>query len=303
MKILQNKITSYLSANFTEDETAWLVGSMFNYSDEIRDGHYIYKYAGTTGTNTVDTPSLDYLKLPSERKWIKIRPTNYYAMLDNETQTQTENTESIIITIATSNFDALSLLGLYAKDITIELTDNTTSEIVYTKNIDLIDTKAIIDFSTYAFNENQLLPSMYVDDIPLYVDGTLSITINNSGDTAKCGRLVCGRTYYIGDTGYGINLGQESYSTKETDVFGNTTLIHSNSLNLDSYEVNVPTNAIPNIRRRFKELDAVAILFIMDEKENSNLENLLNFGYYQSFNILIPNSVISTASLQIKGIL
>jgi len=303
VKILQNQITEYESANFSETETLWSDVATYNYGNQIRYGHFIYTYAGANTTNTTDNPEVDFAKLPTERKWIKTSPTNYYAMLDGETQTQTQNAETISITIATSNYDALSLLGLFAKSVSISLTDNATSEVVYEKDIDLIDTKAIIDFQTYAFNENQLLPSLYIDDIPLYIDGTLSITINNSGSTAKCGRLVCGRTYYIGDTGYGINLGQESYSTKETDVFGNTTLIHSNSLNLDSYEVNVLTSAVPNIRRRFKELDAVAILFIMDEKENSNLENLLNFGYYQSFNMLIPNSVLSTASLQIKGIL
>ncbi|MDQ7061566.1 MAG: hypothetical protein Q9M43_10730 [Sulfurimonas sp.] len=66
----------------------------------------------------------------------KIRPTNYFAMLDNETQTQTENAESIVITIDTSNFDTLSLLGLFATDIEITLTDNTSSQVVYTKTIE-----------------------------------------------------------------------------------------------------------------------------------------------------------------------
>ena len=303
MKILQNKIGDYLTANFTESETAWDSAATYNYGDEARDGHFIYKYAGADGTNTTDTPSVDYAKLPTQRVWIKISPTNYYAMLDTETQTQTNNADTIVIEISTVNYDAISLLGVVAQSVTLELRDDTTAEVYYTKTIEMLDYQGIVDFYSYCFDDIIFKPSLYVDDIPLYSNGILKITIDNTGATASCGRLVCGRTYYIGETGYGVNLGQESYSKKETDVFGNTTLVHSNSLNLDSYEVNVPTNSVPNIRRKFKELDAVAILFIMDESENSILENLLNFGYYQSFSILIPNAKLSTASLQIKGIL
>jgi len=303
MKILKNKISDYLTANFTESETLWVSSATYNYGDEARYGHFIYKYAGTSGTNTTDTPDVDYVKLPTTRVWIKVRPTNYYAMIDGETQTQTNNTDAIVIEISTSNYDAISLLGLVAKSVTIELRDGATSEIYYTKTIDMFDYIGIVDFYSYCFDDILLKPSLYIDDIPLYSSAILKITIDNTGSIASCGRLVCGRTYFIGDTGYGINLGQESYSKKVVDVFGNTTLVHSNSLNLDSYEVNVPTSSVPNIRRKFKELDAVPLLFIMDENANSTLENLLNFGYYQSFSILIPNSQISTASLQIKGIL
>jgi len=303
MKILQNKITDYSYANFTENETLWDSNATYNYEDEARDGHYIYAYAGNDGTNTTDAPSLDFLKLAQNRKWIKIRPSNYYAMLDNETKTQTEVNDKINIEIQVKNYDAISLLDLDATSVKISLTDNATSTEVYTKTIDMLDTSSIVDFYSYSFNEIGKKPSLYIDDIPLYSNATIKIVIDSNGSIAKCGRLVCGRTYYIGTTGYGANLNQESYSKKETDIFGNTSLAHSNSVNLDSYEVSVPTNSVPNIRRKFKELDAVAILFIMDESENSILDNLLTFGYYQSFSILIPDSQISTASLQIKGIL
>ena len=87
------------------------------------------------------------------------------------------------------------------------------------------------------------------------------------------------------------------------DEFGNTTLVHRGSVNLDSYEVQVPTQKIPLLKRKAQELDAIPILFVMDESPTSNTENLLNFGYWHSFSMLIPNSVKSSISLTIKGIL
>lgn len=303
MKILQNKIKDYTFANFSEDETVWDSALTYNYEQSARDGHFIYAYAGTDGTNSTLRPSEDWEKLPKERVWIKIRPTNYYAMLDGETQTQTRVKDVTQIEFPVNNYDAIALLDIVAESVHIELIDSVTWDVLYEHRSDMLDYTGIVDFYSYCFNTIEHRPSLYLDSLPLFNNALVRLTIENAGGTAACGRLVCGRTHYVGETGYGANLTQESYSKKERDIFGNTTLVHSNSLNLDSYEVYVPTQSIPNTRRKFKELDAVAILFIMDEQENSKLENLLNFGYYQSFSILIPDDQLSTASLQIKGIL
>ena len=62
MKILRNRITNYISANFDENETAWDSGATYKYADEVRYKHYIYKYAGSDDTNTDDDPETDYAK-------------------------------------------------------------------------------------------------------------------------------------------------------------------------------------------------------------------------------------------------
>lgn len=301
MKVLQNRATEFISTNFLENETAWSSTATYNYADERRDGHFIYKYAGDNGTNTIVSPALDSESLT--KKWVKIRPTNYYAMLDSETRTQTQNADTIAFSIASSNYDAISLLELNAVSVQVSLTDNSTQDVIYERTIDLTDNSAVIDFASYCFEPIVMLPSIYFDDLEMRSNATINVSINAIGGTAKCGRLVAGRTYYVGETGVGVNLGIESYSKKETDVFGNTSLVHSSSVNLDSYEVHIQTKAIPNIRRKMKELDAVALLFVMDEQEESELENLLNFGYWQQFNILLSDSRISTASITIKGLI
>ena len=302
MKVVRNQTTDYLTANFTESETAWTASpTVFNYADEIRDGHYIYKYAGASGTNTTDSPSVDYLLITPS--WVRIRPTNYYAMLDGDTNTQTENADTIVVTIADINYDSFSLLELEASSVSISLYDNTTLATVFNETFNLQDETDIIDFYTYCFTEFSFTPSVYTDSIPLHSDATLTVTIDNTGSIAKCGRLVFGRSFYVGDTGYGANLSLESYSRKITDEFGNTTLVHRDSVNLDSYEVQVPTQKIPTLKRKAKELDAVAVLFVMDESIDSGLENLLNFGYWDNFSMIIPNPIKSTISLTIKGIL
>jgi hypothetical protein len=301
MKIVENTVSDYLTANFTEDETLWLVGSTFNYADEIRYGHYIYKYAGTDGTNTTDNPYVDSLKVTPT--WVNIRPSNYYGMLDGKTSTQTENADTITVTLTCNNLDTISLLELDAVSVSLSLYDNDTAAVVYTEDFDLINNTEVIDFYTYAFEPFEYRPSIYTDALYLYTDATLTVVIDKTGSTAKCGRLVLGRSYYVGDVGYGASLTVESYSHKETDEFGNSTLIHRDSVNIDSYEIRVPTQKIPVLRRKGKSLDAIPILFVMDESSTSTVEHLLNFGYWDRFNMIVTNPVESTISLDIKGIL
>ena len=95
MKIVENKITDYLTINVTENETQWLITSLFEYGDYIRDGHFIYRYAGINNSNTDVSPYIDYETnknlVPT---WVLYGPTNYYAMLDGETSTRTISSRS-----------------------------------------------------------------------------------------------------------------------------------------------------------------------------------------------------------------
>ena len=159
MLIVENKTIDYISANFTENETAWDSGDTYNYSDEIRDGHFIYKYAGEDGTNTAQSPAVDVNNATA--KWVEIKPTNYYAMLDGKTATQTLNDDKIDITIEDINYDSISLIGLNAKDVQLILTDINNNEEVFNKTIELVDNTEIIDFFTYSFNEFDLITSIY----------------------------------------------------------------------------------------------------------------------------------------------
>lgn len=295
MRFCKNEITAYVSSNVTESETAWLLASIFNRGEEIRDGHYIYAYLGTDGTNSLLSPSNDPLL------WLVQRPTNYWAMLDGITSTQTSRADNITIEIATNNFDTLSLLELQAKSVILTLTVSAT--VVYTKTYDLQDESEIVDFYSYCFGDFNFKSSIYNQDIPLYLGGTLKIEIINTGSTAKCGRLVCGRSFYVGKTLYGASLGLESYSVKQVDEFGTETLIHRGAVNLDSYDIKIPTNKIPILKRKAIEYDAIPLLFIFDESTTSNTEYLLNFGYYQNMSVLVSNATSSNISVTIKGIL
>lgn len=296
MKFVKNEITGFISSNVLEDETAWLVGSVFNRGNEIRDGHYIYAYLGVNGTNSTTIPSLSPLL------WLVQRPTNYWAAIDGVTNSQTKRTDNITWEVAVNNYDTVSLLEVEAKTIIMTLT--VASVIVYTKTYLLQDESGVIDFYSYCYSDFVFKNSSYTQDLPLYLNGILKIEIiNATGTTAKCGRLIAGRSFYVGKTTYDASLGIEAYTTTQIDQFGTEVRIHKGAVNLDSYEVKIPTSKIPILKRKFADLSATPLLFVFDESVTSNTEHLLTFGYYQNMNMMVPNATSSVISITVKGIL
>jgi len=302
MKLCKNDFEDYKSINVLEDETEWNINDVYQYADERRDGHYIYKYAGDNDTNTELSPSVIYERDKEIYPiWVQIAPTNYYAMLDARTDSQTTQANDIVMTFDIQNQDTFSLLNLKAVSVTLSLYDNSLGAISYTNNVVTQDESSVIDFYSYCFNEFVYTDSVYIDDIPLTQDGVLTVTID--GDSVGVGRLVIGKSIFIGDTDYGVSLGIESYSRRDIDTFGNVNLKQRGSVNIDTYSIKVPTSKVIELRSTAKKYDAIPLLFIGDESEDTIVENLLNFGYWTSFNMVLPNPVNSTLSLSIKGIL
>jgi hypothetical protein len=295
MRFVKSEITALVSSNVLENETEWLVSDTYNRGDERRDGHYIYAYLGVDGTNSALKPSL------SPIEWLVQRPTNYWAMIDGSTSTQTTRADNITVEIATNNFDTISLLDIEAKTVILTLTVSAT--VVYTKTYDLQDESEVIDFYSYCFSDFIYKSSLYNQDLPLYLNGTLKVEIINTGATAKCGSIISGRSFYVGKTLYGASLGLESYSTKQVDEFGTETLVKRGAVNLDSYDIRVPTNKVPTLKRKAIEYDAVPLLFVFDESTSSTTENLLVHGYYQNMSVMLSNPSESVISLTVKGIL
>jgi len=297
MKIAKNEITDYLAINVTEDEIAWDALSLYNYGDEARDGHYVYTYAGVDGTNTTSSPSVDALA------WIETRPTNYYSMLDGKTSSQTIRTSPLIFDVTMGNYDTATLLNIEAETALFEIILIATDEVIYSQSFDVGDESEIIDFYSYCFSDFVFADYIYNQSIPLYgASAKLRITLTNTTDV-KVGRLVVGRSFYVGEVAYGVNLGLESYSVKTTDEFGNDTLIQRGAVELNSYDIRCTTNRLPTLKRKAIELDAVPVLFIADESDTSNLENLLAYGYWQNFALVATNPTYSSISLTVKGVL
>lgn len=297
MRILKNLITDYYYANFTEDETEWTSGSLYDNADEVRDGHYIYKYARVDGTNTATSPSLNPLS------WYKSATSNYFSMLGDRTSEKTTVSGNLIVEIDISNYDTLSLLRVTGTQVDIQVTDLDTSLVVYTDSKTLANTEDIIDAYSHYFSDFEYFGSYYNNQIPLVGNARIRIEITSLDGISEIGRLVCGKSYNVGVTLFGTTETLESYSNIETDEFGTTTLVPRNAVYNSSHSIRIPSSKIPTLKRKRKELDAIPVLFIGDEELNSKFENLLSYGLWENADITIQRASFSDMDLTIKELI
>lgn len=291
MKITENKVTDYSSANFTENETLWsATPTVYDNGDTARFGHIIYKYAGISGTNSESDPSID------TNDWLEFKTSNYYAMLGERTKDQTINPNSIIIEIAINRFDVIALLNIEATSVQVEVLGESFNTTIDTQFREVFNYTAFF-FEPFIFEKNVFVP------IPFYGNATARITVNNIGGDAKVGRLVAGRSLDLGLSLFGASFDLESYSRIDTDEFGTTTLIHRDAVYNGSYDIQIPSQNIERLKIERKRLDAIPILFIGDDSENSVFQNLLSYGTWQGANMTLQNPTFSNMNLTIKELL
>lgn len=195
--------------------------------------------AGNTG-NALDDVS----------KWLDLGPTNRWAMFDTKNGTATTAASPIDIDVAVDGrADGLALLGLDATSVQVVMTAGAFGT-VYNQTYDLLSDSGINSWYSYFTEEIVYASDLVLTDMPLYGDPTVSVTITNANGDASCGTFVIGQTRDLGGTVYGAKGGIQDYSRKETDDFGNYTLVERAFAKRNTYRVvcaNAQVDAIFNL--------------------------------------------------------
>jgi hypothetical protein len=147
--------------------------------------------------------------------------------------------------------------------------------------------------------------SVYRNDLrvplPLAFTGTVVVTLNNPGGTAKCGVLFAGKDKYLGETEYGISSGIRDYSRKTTDSDGNATLeqgAYSKRMNLS---MNVEDGAYDAVQRYLTAMRGKPAAWLADEDDN--VESFFIHGYISDFELVFQDLDDRTCSLTIEGLI
>lgn len=294
MRITKNQIVGFTASNLTEDTPAWLSTLPYNYAQEVSYLDFIYRYAGENSTNTTENPLIS-------KDWTYVRPSNKTALIDNKPSTQSIQANTIEVSFLSKGYDKLAFLNVIAKSITVEITPLGYESPIKTIPIKLLNTSLITNLKEYATVELEWKKSAYIN-LPVYYNATIKITIENIGSFAKCGHLISGKSFYIGETDWDMNLGLSSFKNKKLDEFGEYSYINRGITDTDDVRVTINTNDAFAIKQKIKDLDGLLLLFVLVEN-NTNLRNLMNFGYWEDFYILLSGPVKSEANIKIQGVL
>lgn len=287
------------SSNVPETDAAeFLIGTSYALDDEVmvttNGVHSIY--ISLQAANQGNQPEDDDLVAPVF--WARKSATNQWAMFSSQINDQTELADEIIVVFdAASLVDGMAFFNVDAQSITIVM-DDPVDGIVYNETLELIDNSGVADWFAWYFEPIVIQDTAGVLDLPPYSNATITVTITNTGSTAKCGVITFGAQRQLGITDHGTGIGIVDYSRKERDTFGNPVIVRRNFAKRGNYAVTANTGYVGTIQQTLSGLRTVNMAWI----GSVDFPSTIIFGYYKDFDVILSNPRTSQLSIEVEGL-
>lgn len=247
------------------DHPAWDIGTTYAVGARVADvtAHRIYE--SVADGNIGNDPTGD------SGQWLDVGPTNRWAMFDQALGTSTVNGGGVEVQLAPGAVDGLALLDVVGTSVRVQAPSG------YDKTLPVGN--GAVTFL----------------DLPGAV-GTLTITISGAG-AVSVGTLLVGRIVRLGITGDSPTAGIADFSRKETDDFGEVTVVPRAWAKRMSARTLIRTDALDTVANRIAAVRGTPALWIANEGTDS----LTVYGFFKDFSIEVGETV-STVSLSIEGL-
>jgi len=303
MKYLKQQITDFTSSTLTDTYSDWDSATTYVLEEDtsLTDASVVkygtYYYRSLTNDNTKFNP-VEYENI----KWVKWGVSNKYAMIDLESLTKSESNSDIVVEFARGTADTIAFGYFKTSEIIIEHLDvggvvipANTQHILYGVSDEVYDYYDYI-YSPYTSLVDRALK---VNIAPVGVTIRVTLKVNVTDSVANIGYLVAGEALSMGETLFGAKFSFNSYALKETDAFGTLSITKRNVQELVDFETNIESINLSRLKREIKGIYNDIVVFILDESEASNYENLLTLGTIENSEVLLQNPVNSTISWSI----
>jgi hypothetical protein len=252
-----------------------------------------------SGTHTaVSNPNIGMVPRDHPEFWLDLGASNRWAMFDQYNGTQSTAPERIEVQIQTSGatrVDALALININAAE--VQVISESDGDEIYNETVSLTSTDGITDWYAYFFEEI-VRRDKIVFYLPPYVAQTVTVILTDDSGTVSVGTLILGRLKDIGATIYGGTVGIVDYSRKDTDDFGNYTIVERAFSDSNDLKVWCDINRFDEIRRSLTQYRATPLVWIGSELFSS----LLLYGFYRSFDLELTAPTKFYCSLEIEGL-
>jgi hypothetical protein len=251
-------------------------------------------YESLAGSNTGNPPAID-----DGTKWLDIGPTNRWAMLDLTRSTQTWAPSPLTVVLTPGQrINSVFLGGLVADSVTIAMTVDAAT--VYSETISLA-TRNTLTWTDYFFKAIERRPSVLRQDLPLYNNAVVTVTITRADGLVGCGALVIGNFVYLGTAQMGAEARAKNFSRIDRTFDGGAILIPRRSVPTATMSIvfdKPRTRALANLR---DELNAIpAVWSGLDDDTNGYFDAVLILGIHTTFDINLahPDHGLLTATFE-----
>lgn len=262
--------------------------------------------AGGTGTYVVSvsqsatsTAITGTAPVTNKQYWARYGSTNRWAMHDSSSSSKTAATTILTNVYQAKGYaDSAGFLGLDCTSVQIIVNDDIDG-VIYNKTFSTADNSGIIDAFRYCFDPIVRKNDMYIDDLPLYADPRITVTLTTAtGATLLCGTCYIGKRYNAGPTGYGVSLGIKDYSVILEDQFGNREFIERAYSRKASWLLRVDNRSISALHNILASFRATPTLYV----GHKDFGIMLVFGKFNDFSIEIPHSAFSLCSIELESL-
>lgn len=285
------------------DYSEWLVGSTYALNDYViiatttPNIHLIYKSA--QGSNTGNDPVTD-----DGTWWVSQGATNRWKMFDDYVSSQTSDGTSISVSITPGELvNGIAMFNVEAETVQVTMVTNDSPQVtVYDTTVTMIDPPPSSGWYSWFFDEITSKATVVFLDLPVYKTATITVVISQSATSpetqAKCGALVFGKQYTIGDTEWGVGSGITDYSVKEVDSFGNFAITERSFSDRVEYVCGVETAQVSAVKKMLTTYRTSPLVWI----GSTDYEAMITYGFMKDFDINFSNLTYSDVSIIVEGL-
>lgn len=286
------------SSNIPEtDHAAWASGTTYGKGDRAIRDHSIWE--SLQGSNTANTPE------SSPLWWVRVGATNRWRAFDESVNTQTTGTGSppkinYKFRPGDDRIDTIAALNLAdVSTITVKVTEIATSTVVYNETTSALPIPDESGWWAWFFAaRGESLTQFIARDLPALADVEIEIDIEGVA-TAAVGVVLLGKQQTFGlGAQYGARIGIIDYSRKERNDFGDMVVVQRNYARRASFNLLIRRQEVDPLYALLGELRTTACLWIGSDI----YESTVIYGFYKSFEILIPYRDYSEVDLELEGL-
>lgn len=303
MQYIKQELTEFTSTNLTDSYPDWSPTTTYTVEPDnaltsasiVRYGAYYYR--SVTSANLNFNPSTY-----SDIKWVKHSVSNKYAMLD-----MSSNSKSIVeggdltVTFLQNQSSVLGIGNCEADYITIEVLASDETTILWTYNTLSNVNANVYDYYDYIY-EPYDLDQDFTTKVNLPIQGRyVRLTFHKLFLTNRsaCGYLIVGNPMDMGMSLMQPKFSYNSLTTKEISTFGNLDIKKSFIQDIVDFETVIASTYLSRMRRELKKIYDEIVLFIIDERDVSEYENLMTLGVIQDASVVLENNVESVISFSV----
>ena len=282
MEFVPQSITSYISAQISPEYPTWSELTSYIVGNKVIYGNYIWicSFAG----------SLNFEPKENSPHWTKWGTSNYWSLIDLRSQTLTVVNSDFVVEFDKIGIETLVIGYFKGTSILVEVLDS-LDNVVFTESFSNPRRERLPSYLNW-------IHSKFIDYssrskvfyLPLFGSKIRVTFSKGSYSNVQVGFMVGGRSTQMGKTIEGVKLGRTSYTIKNTDEFGITTITSRAKRKYHDFETSVNSDIAMNTLRIIENYEDIVMAFIIDNNPNSVYENIVTLGVYESVEPLATNN-------------